>query len=398
MGLVFACLSGAHAWAAPGDIYLGDSNASKVLRTGPDGGTPTIVSSDPDLVTPNSIEFAPDGRMLVIDYDAFGGFGGVLAVDRATGAATAVKGGSPFEQPDGAALGPGNVLYVTDIDGQPTDGVLYRLDLTTNALTPVTSGINLINLLSVAVDPTTGRVFANAYGSTALFEVNPATGAQTVLSTGAPGSPFTDLRGLVRMANGLLYAHDATAGKVYEIDPADGATRAVAQGLTDGTDTYDMTADLNGNLLIVGGEEPSLRVDPTTGTSTEVIPAPVSGSGYYEGIAVEPPLCDGKVPTIVGTNRAEQIKGSPVADVIAGLGGKDTISGLAGNDVACGGAGKDKLNGGKGKDRLKGEKGNDQLIGGKGKDTLIGGKGNDAVNGGGGNDRCKGDAPRQRSC
>ncbi len=102
------------------------------------------------------------------------------------------------------------------------------------------------------------------------------------------------------------------------------------------------------------------------------------------------PLCAGKVATIVGTDGADRISGTPNDDVIAGLGGRDRISGGAGNDVICGGEGVDRLNGGAGNDVLMGESGRDFLNGGRGTDHLEGGGGRDTVRGSAGSDRLEG--------
>ena len=87
--------------------------------------------------------------------------------------------------------------------------------------------------------------------------------------------------------------------------------------------------------------------------------------------------CNGKPATIVGTDGADKLSGTPAADVIVALGGNDKVSGLAGNDTICGGAGKDTLKGGKGNDKLFGEAGKDTLKGGPGNDKLKGGAGKD---------------------
>ena len=87
------------------------------------------------------------------------------------------------------------------------------------------------------------------------------------------------------------------------------------------------------------------------------------------------PKCKGKLATILGTDGADKLSGTPAADVIVPLGGNDKVSGLAGNDTICGGAGKDALKGGKGNDKLFGEAGKDTLKGGPGKDKLEGGAG-----------------------
>ncbi|KRF36838.1 calcium-binding protein [Nocardioides sp. Soil805] len=71
-------------------------------------------------------------------------------------------------------------------------------------------------------------------------------------------------------------------------------------------------------------------------------------------VAAAGPTCDGRTPTIVGTEGADTLTGTSGDDVIAGLGGRDVISGGAGDDVVCGNAGPDDISGGEGDDRLYG--------------------------------------------
>ncbi|KRF06434.1 hypothetical protein ASG88_19970 [Nocardioides sp. Soil777] len=71
-------------------------------------------------------------------------------------------------------------------------------------------------------------------------------------------------------------------------------------------------------------------------------------------VAAVGPTCDGRTPTIVGTEGSDRLTGTPGDDVIAGLGGRDLIAGGAGDDVVCGDAGPDEITGGEGDDRLYG--------------------------------------------
>jgi Ca2+-binding RTX toxin-like protein len=93
--------------------------------------------------------------------------------------------------------------------------------------------------------------------------------------------------------------------------------------------------------------------------------------------------CDGRAPTIVGTDGADVLKGTPGRDVIAALGGNDTLIGLGGDDRLCGGVGRDRLAGGPGDDVLLGgkdwlhvsEEGSTERLG----DLLVGGAGDDRL-------------------
>ena len=87
--------------------------------------------------------------------------------------------------------------------------------------------------------------------------------------------------------------------------------------------------------------------------------------------------CDGRVPTILGTNGKDVLRGTDRVDVVAALRGDDEVTGLASGDVVCGGLGDDRLDGGNGNDTLYGGAGDDLLLGGNGDDRLVGGLGVD---------------------
>jgi len=86
--------------------------------------------------------------------------------------------------------------------------------------------------------------------------------------------------------------------------------------------------------------------------------------------------CHNARVTILGTDQADQIRGTPGRDVIAGLGGDDEIIGSLGNDIICGGPGADTIHGGRGNDIVDGGAGDfDRVIGDLGDDHVLGGNG-----------------------
>jgi hypothetical protein len=103
-----------------------------------------------------------------------------------------------------------------------------------------------------------------------------------------------------------------------------------------------------------------------------------------------------KYCTVIGTPRADRIRGTRGNDVICGLGGNDVIDGGGGIDIIDGGSGSDRIAGGSAKDKLIGLRGNDRLNGGRGNDRLGGGAGRDRVSGTSGNDRVRGGRGRDR--
>jgi len=89
---------------------------------------------------------------------------------------------------------------------------------------------------------------------------------------------------------------------------------------------------------------------------------------------------------ILGTKRADDIKGGGGVDLLEGAGGSDRLSGDAGDDSLFGRTGNDRLAGGDGDDELEGGRGDDVLRGGAGDDQLNGGFGRDRISGGPGAD------------
>jgi hypothetical protein len=103
-----------------------------------------------------------------------------------------------------------------------------------------------------------------------------------------------------------------------------------------------------------------------TGVVATVLAAGMSTPAHAGGAPVR---CNGEVATVVGTNRADVLRGTAGDDVIAALGGRDVVFGLDGDDVVCGGKGRDVLLGNGGVDLLLGNGGRDVAIGGRGHDN-----------------------------
>lgn len=93
--------------------------------------------------------------------------------------------------------------------------------------------------------------------------------------------------------------------------------------------------------------------------------------------------CLGARATIVGTPRADVLRGTPRRDVIVGLAGGDTIRGRGRADLICAGKGNDTVLGGDGIDLILGEGGGDEIRGQGGAfNQAVPGAGDDFVDGG----------------
>ncbi|MGH3998561.1 MAG: hypothetical protein ACRDTJ_13995, partial [Pseudonocardiaceae bacterium] len=197
---------------------------------------------------------------------------------------------------------------------------------------------------------------------------------------------------------------DATDVTLTDTLPASGITFVSVSpsgscGESGGTvdcDLGDLASGANATVTIV--------VKPTaTGTLTNSVTVESAETDENpdnntdtEDTTVSELLCNGLVPTRVGTPGNDVLLGTNGNDVIHGVGGHDVISSGSGDDTVCGGdgndvlSGLDRLFGEGGRDVLNGGAGNDELSGGAERDVLSGGNGNDALDGGAGSDTCSG--------
>jgi DNA-binding beta-propeller fold protein YncE len=329
------------------------------VATSPDAESVYVAASGSDSVA-HFLRAQPTGQIV---YDA------CFANDDSDGCGDLT--GAPLDRAAAVAVSPdGKSVYVVSQDGasiahfvrtEPIGQLVYAGCLADDASgqcadlpgTPLTGARDL----AVGPDGRSVYVVSDVADSIAYFARDPGDGS---LGYGGclgdnPASGCVDLPGA----------------------PLDGAT-AVAVS-PDGTSVYAIGAD-SGSVA---------RFAPATGES----PPPLPGGGATQPPPGPPraPRCQGRRATLVGTARAERIRGTRRRDVIAALGGNDRIAGLAGDDVVCAGAGNDRVDGGPGGDRLAGGSGNDRLTGGSGPDTVAGDGGNDRLDGGPGADRLGGD-------
>lgn len=85
-----------------------------------------------------------------------------------------------------------------------------------------------------------------------------------------------------------------------------------------------------------------------------------------------PYTCNGRVGTLIATNRNETIRGTSGKDVIITRGGNDLIRAGAGKDIICAGDGNDRIIAGGGRDVINAGAGRDVCKGGKGKTKKAG--------------------------
>jgi RTX calcium-binding nonapeptide repeat (4 copies) len=443
----------AQAAIAPGDLLVADAAFAGLYRVDPKTGaaTPFAANTDPVnaasplFASPTDVTVDPAGRVLVADPGADGGTGAVIEVDTATGKQTLISANSQpvnagsgfFTQPSGLEVLPSGVILVVDRNAFGGTGGLIAVDHATGAQTEFSSNAQAINAGSqffgdprggIAVLPSEVVLVGDSGGAAnGLIAVDPATGKQSIFSNNAQpvnaGSGFYEIPvDPLVTPDGSLYVADQEAfgdGGIVGVDPASGKQslfssngQPVNAGSGFFVDPFNLALGNDGRVVVAdagafGGACPEgcgglIAVDRATGRQ-EVLSsntqAANAGTLPYDtplGVAVVPSgpsvpeRCEGRAATVTGTPGPDRLKGTAGADVIVALGGKDTVVGLGGADLICAGDGPDTGKGGKGKDRILGELGKDRLFGNSGRDKLLGGRGRDLLNGGKGADKLRG--------
>lgn len=118
-----------------------------------------------------------------------------------------------------------------------------------------------------------------------------------------------------------------------------------------GTPEYDyatnLAVDNAGNLFVTGFTEGSLGA-----INAGSVDAWVAKLDTNTGATLNFNPSSSTTPTIKGTNKNDNLAGTPAADVIQGLKGNDTLTGGSDNDILIGNEGDDGLTGGLGADRF----------------------------------------------
>lgn len=270
---------------------------------------------------------AADGDILVTDFHAFGGLGGVIRVDSVTGArrtvsANATPVGSPtFVDPGDVALEPDGHLLVADFDAfGDAGGGLIRVNPVTGARTTVSAngappgGPSFANPSGIAIAPggdilvADRRAFADAGGG--VIRVDPVTGARTAVSQNAApvgGPSFTEPAGIALAPGGDILVADEDAfagfGGIIRVDPVTGARTSLSENAapTGGpsfVEPVGIAVATGGDLLVTEEDGFSdaaggvIRVDGGTGARTTVSAngAPAGGPSFGQpyGIALAP--------------------------------------------------------------------------------------------------------------
>ena len=170
-------------------------------------------------------------------------------------------------------------MYAVDWDINSADSNLYRLNATTGAATLIgdTGVVRLIGL-GESSNGTLYSINESDVGPPSnLYTINPTTGAATLV--GSTGVNFAEGDLAIDPSTGTLYANNSSGDHLFQIDPTTGNATQVGTGIT-GRDISGMLfsgGTLFGLALNDASPDTFNTIDTTTGVGTS---GPASGTNF----------------------------------------------------------------------------------------------------------------------
>jgi hypothetical protein len=259
-------------------LYVADLKASKtgaVIEYDPSTGKQLQVATGTYINAPDAIIFT-NGHLYVADLgNGSNTPANVVEITPSNGKQRLVLGGGSLGIPVGLAVGPGNSIYVLDAAGS---GTIFQIDIGSGRQSVVAKGFSAP--VDLAEDSNGNLYVINQGDSTnphgSVVEVNPQTGAQTVLALRhLPGTAATT--GVVDQ-NGTIYVGAMTVGdtlgQVVSLDQTDTQNQ-----LTQGNDldlvkgiTIFHTSGGGAALAPDGSSAASLVLGPLQSTTVSLVP------------------------------------------------------------------------------------------------------------------------------
>lgn len=205
-----------------GIIYLaeaiseGNSGTGNINKsTAPN--TKTLLATGSPLVDPLGMAIAPigfgavGGKLLVADWNAFGGPGGIISIDRNTGAKATFAQSSLFATPTDIAFTSDGKLYAVD------ESIGFFGISSSGAVTKMAAG----NFTAMAIHPLTGEIFATGNnGNENLYRITVTSTTTATVTVFANGfSDISDFSGGVEFTpdGGTLLVGDSGADIIIGI-------------------------------------------------------------------------------------------------------------------------------------------------------------------------------------
>ena len=262
---------------SPGDILVADADSQGgIFKIDPVTGAQSVVyAANPTYRGFNSLLLDPQQNVIYTTFDRSGS-AGILRIDPATGDATPVT--TSMFDPFGIVLHPDGMFYVADPNTNGGTGAIIRVNPSTGAQATVASGGFFSSPYQLTVKD--GNLIVADIQSDRVIGVSVADGSQTLIASGGDIRTLSDV---VLDPSGQLLLSDEDAypvnslnnGGVMRIDPATGSQTMISSGngLVEPT---ALALEASGSIIIAdwrdgffnAGPSAILRIDPNTGVPT----------------------------------------------------------------------------------------------------------------------------------
>jgi sugar lactone lactonase YvrE len=223
------------------------------------------------LSDPADVVFLPDGRLLVSDFTAFGGGGGLIFVDPDSGRQQKAVAATEFSRPAGIAVGASGHVVVAYMQRPHGRGDVCDVDLATGEHRLPVPDTTLFEPYGVAIDGAGDIVVGEPDESGEHSKVHRLlrSGIQHVLHDGPPGLIYAGVA--VEAGGSIVVATSAVhdPGRVTRFD----TTGQSMQTLTVGENLVfpvGIALDHAGAILLADTSRKIVRVDPGSGAQTVV--------------------------------------------------------------------------------------------------------------------------------
>jgi DNA-binding beta-propeller fold protein YncE len=251
----------------------------------PSTGRQSTLSSGGLFSDPGDVAFLPDGRLVVTDFTAFGGGGGIIVVDPDSGQQHKAVAATEFNRPFGVAAEANGRVVVAYMQRPHGAGTVLEVDLVTAEHRAIVANADFFQPVGVALEPSGSVIVTEPddSGQHSRLHRLDRSGVQHVLRDGPAGHIYG---GVAVDRSGHLLVSDTTVHdprRVLRFDPTGQDLQTVAVG---GSLVSPIGIAVDGGGAIVVADQGSrvVRIDPASGAQTIV-----SSGGTLEsptGVAV----------------------------------------------------------------------------------------------------------------
>ena len=257
-----------------------------LIAVDPATGRQTTISEDGMFTVPGMVALEGRDRAFVADSDALGS-GAIIAVDLATGQQTKVAAPMGFGSPSGIARQSDGQLVVGCAEGDPTRLTVARVNPATGELRLVAPDVSFFNPAGVALDAAENVIVVelDTTGTTSrVHRIDHGGGHVVVAENAPPGATYTGVA-IDRSGRILVGNIKGDAGQLLRFRAVMDVPSILAEGRELGG-LSGIAVDASGAILVANGKNGIVRIDPLTGARS--MPSVGGSFALPNGIAVIP--------------------------------------------------------------------------------------------------------------